>query len=146
MRLGDNWIGRVLKALQRGPDWSSTAVFITYDDCGCFYDHVPPGVNPDGSPQGVRVPMVIISPYAKRGYTDTHPARFASILRFTEETFGLRSLGVNDRKAYDYAHSFNFKARSLRPRTVMRQYPVSRATTRYLARHPADPDQEDDPT
>src|SRR5205823_1884136 len=64
MLVGDNWIARVVNALQQSPQWSSTAVFITYDDCGCFYDHVPPGTNPDGTDQGVRVPMVIISPYA----------------------------------------------------------------------------------
>src|SRR5205814_8243262 len=62
MRVGDNWIGRVLSTIERSPAWSSTAVFITYDDCGCFYDHVAPGKNPDGTRQGVRVPMVIISP------------------------------------------------------------------------------------
>ena len=43
MLVGDNWIGKVVNALQASPDWSSTAMFITYDDCGCFYDHVPPG-------------------------------------------------------------------------------------------------------
>jgi len=58
MATGDNWIGQVVSAIENGPDWSSTAIFITYDDCGCFYDHVVPGVNPDGTQQGVRVPMV----------------------------------------------------------------------------------------
>ena len=42
MLAGDNWIGRVVSAIQNGPDWASTAIFITYDDCGCFYDHVRP--------------------------------------------------------------------------------------------------------
>ena len=74
MRVGDNWIGKALDAIQHGPEWSSTAVFITYDDCGCFYDHVPPGSNADGSKQGIRVPMVIVSPYAKRAGTDHHAA------------------------------------------------------------------------
>src|SRR3954463_772260 len=50
---GDNWIGQVVSAVMHGPQWRSTAIFITYDDCGCFYDHVLP---PAG--QGVRVPMV----------------------------------------------------------------------------------------
>src|SRR5262249_39447149 len=65
MLLGDNWIGKIVNALQKGPQWSSTAIFITYDDCGCFYDHVapPPSGNPDGTQQGLREPLVIVSPY-----------------------------------------------------------------------------------
>src|SRR4051812_9987992 len=74
MLLGDNWIGKVVTALQAGPEWSSTAIFITYDDCGCFYDHVPPRTNPDGTLQGLREPMVIVSPYAKHGATDSNDA------------------------------------------------------------------------
>jgi phospholipase C len=138
MRAGDNWIGRVLSTLEKSPEWSSTAVFITYDDCGCFYDHVPPGTNPDGTPQGIRVPMVIASPYAKVGFTDSHPATFASILRFAEETFGLAPLSVNDRRAYDYANSFNFAAPPTGPRVALRQLPLSEATRRFLATHPLD--------
>ena len=49
MAVGDNWIGQVVTAIEDGPDWNSTAIFITYDDCGCFYDHVTPGLNPDGT-------------------------------------------------------------------------------------------------
>jgi phospholipase C len=140
---GDNWIGQAVTALQKSPEWSSTAVFITYDDCGCFYDHVVPGLNPDGSPQGIRVPMVIVSPYAKVGYTDTHPASFASILRFTEETFGLSALSVNDAGAYDYANSFDFSAPVAGARATMTTSPISAASRSYTAAHPLDPD---DPT
>ena len=53
MLAGDNWIGKVVSAIENGPDWASTAIFITYDDCGCFYDHVAPPVNPDGTRQGL---------------------------------------------------------------------------------------------
>ena len=143
MVAGDNWIGRVVRHLERSPDWSSTAVFITYDDCGCFYDHVPPGINPDGTAQGIRVPMVIVSPYARVGYTDSHRATFASILRFTEEALGLSALGANDRAAYDYSSSFNFAAKPSGPRVALTQQPVPAATRRYLAAHP---DTADDPT
>ena len=146
MRVGDNWIGRALDAMQHGPEWSSTAVFITYDDCGCFYDHVPPGTNADGSKQGIRVPMVIVSPYAKRARTDHHAASFASILKFTEETFGLRALSVNDHDAYDYRASFNFKRQPSGPRAVLAQHAVPEASRRYLAAHPSNPDEDDDPT
>ena len=140
---GDNWIGQVLATLQKSSEWSSTVVFITYDDCGCFYDHVAPGINPDGSKQGIRMPMVIVSPYAKAGYTDTHPATFASILRFTEETFGLAPLSINDRDAYDYANSFNFSAPIAGARVSLAQHPVSQSSRLQIAAHPIDPD---DPT
>ena len=79
MGRGDNWIGQVVNEIEHSRDWSSTAIFITYDDCGCFYDHVRPGKNPDGTQQGIRLPLVIVSPYAKRSYTDSHSASLASI-------------------------------------------------------------------
>src|SRR5207248_2494873 len=63
MAFGDNYIGDVVSAIENGPDWDSTAIFIAYDDCGCFYDHVPP---PSGL--GIRVPVVVVSPYAKAGF------------------------------------------------------------------------------
>ncbi|HEY3832095.1 MAG TPA: alkaline phosphatase family protein [Acidimicrobiia bacterium] len=143
MLVGDNWIGKVVNAIQAGPDWSSTAIFITYDDCGCFYDHVPPGVNPDGTKQGIREPMVIVSPYAQRGRTDSTPATFASILHFTEEAFDLAPLGINDAHAYDYAHAFDFTQPGTPPRVWPPPKPVPRATTNLVASLPQD---TDDPT
>ena len=80
MKAGDNWIGRVVNAIQNGPDWRSTAIFITYDDCGCFYDHVPP---PDGL--GIRTPMVVVSPWARPGFVDSNEASMASLLAFAEQ-------------------------------------------------------------
>ena len=108
MLAGDNWIGQIVSAIEKGPQWSHTAIFITYDDCGCFYDHVTPPKNADGTQDGPRVPLVIVSPYAKPGYTDSTPASFASILAYTEYVFGLNSLGVNDASAYNFANSFNY--------------------------------------
>ncbi|HEV2376005.1 MAG TPA: alkaline phosphatase family protein [Streptosporangiaceae bacterium] len=108
MTSGDNWLGQVANAVMSGPDWRSTALFITWDDCGCFYDQIPPGTNPDGTPQGPRVPLVIVSPYARQGYTDTTATTFVGILSFVEHTFGLRPLGTNDAQAYDFSNAFNF--------------------------------------
>jgi len=110
MRAGDNWIGQVVSAIEDGPDWQSTAVFITYDDCGCFYDHVPP---PDGL--GIRTPMVIVSPWARAGTVDSSQASLASMLAFTEHNFGLSPLNENDANAYDYANSFDFSQAPLAP-------------------------------
>jgi phospholipase C len=131
MLQGDDWIASVVSAIMNGPQWSSTAIFISYDDCGCFYDHVapPPGL-------GIRVPMVIVSPYAKPAFTDSTPATFASMLAFTEHVFGLPPLTATDASAYDYANSFDF---AMRPRQPIRlvQHPLPAAERAWLSRHPA---------
>jgi phospholipase C len=135
---GDNWIAKNVNAVMQGPDWNSTAIFITYDDCGCFYDPVPP---PDGD--GVRVPMVIVSPYAKPHFVDHKPATLASILAFAEHQFGLAPLpGGADGMAYDYAKAFNFSQRPL-PAVALPLHTVPRSSLAYIAAHPPD---ADDPT
>jgi phospholipase C len=111
----DNWVGQLAGAVEHGPDWSSTAVFITWDDCGCFYDQVPPGTNPDGTAQGPRVPLIIASPFARPGFTDTAATTFAGILAFTEHNFGLQPLGINDAQAYPFSNAFNFSQAPRRP-------------------------------
>jgi phospholipase C len=110
----DNYIGQLVSAVENSPDWSSTAVFITFDDFGGFYDQVPPPVNPDGTQEGPRVPLIIVSPFAKPGYTDTVHATFASILAYTEHIFGLAPLGPNDAGAYDFSNAFNYSQRPLK--------------------------------
>jgi phospholipase C len=140
MLAGDNWIGTVVSAIQSGPDWGSTAIFITYDDCGCFYDHVAPPLNPDGTQQGPRVPMVIVSPYAKAGSTDSTNATFASILAFTEHTFGLPALAANDAAAYDYSNSFDYAQQPLSGGPRLTSHPLAPSTVTYLRTHPGEPD------
>jgi phospholipase C len=135
---GDNWIGNVVGAIQSGTDWRSTAIFITYDDCGCFYDHVAP----PRPGWGIREPMVIISPYAKRRFTDSTDANFASMLAFTEHVFGLAPLSARDANAYDYWRSFNF-SQPVMKRSKMTLTHVSGATRRSMKAHPWKPD---DPT
>jgi phospholipase C len=138
MLVGDNWIGQVVGAIMNGPDWSSTAIFIAYDDCGCFYDHVPP-------PQptwGIRVPMVIVSPYARAGYTDSTDATYTSILAYTEHLFGLVPLGNADAGAYDYASAFDYAQPPLPPVGMV----TSQISPEEQARLAADPPSDDDPT
>src|SRR5215813_11916890 len=119
----DDFVGQVASALMKGPEWRSTALFVTWDDCGCFYDQVPPGRNPDGTQQGPRLPLMII-PYAKPGYTDDTPATFEGILAFAERTFSLAPLGVNDAQAYPFSNSFNYFQEPLNPvRMVHRAIP-----------------------
>jgi hypothetical protein len=88
---GDAWLGSVVAAVQSDEaDWATTAILVTWDDCGCFYDHVNPR---RFDPQwGVRVPFFVVSPYARQGFTDHTPATFPSILTFVEDVFGLRAL------------------------------------------------------
>jgi phospholipase C len=129
MDKGDNWLGSVVSAIQGGPQWANTAIFITYDDCGCFYDHVPP---PDRL--GIRVPLVIVSPYAKPGFTDSNIASFSSMLAFTEHVFGLPSLSRHDANAYDFSDSFDFSQAHM-AETKLAQHPLNRAERRYVERH-----------
>ena len=141
MAVGDNWIGKVMNAIMNGPQWSSTAVFITYDDCGCFYDHVSP---PPGD--GPRLPMVIASPYVRSGFTDSTVATPESMLAFVEHLFGVPAMGGQDATAYDFANSFAFTASpaaariqaARQPHMVVRQIPAWER--RYLKTHPAPPD------
>jgi phospholipase C len=122
----DNYIGRLVHAAETGPEWGSTAVFITFDDFGGFYDQVPPPVNPDYTQEGPRSPLIIVSPYARPGFTDTTPATFAGILAYTEHTFGLGALGPNDNYAYPFSNAFNYRQVPLRPaRMVQRPLPAS---------------------
>src|SRR5262249_10124625 len=137
IQMGDNWIASIVSAVMSNPDWASTAIFITYDDCGCFYDHVPP---PPGL--GIRIPMVIVSPWARPGFTDSRVASVASILTFVEHQFGLEPLGPKDADAYDFRRSFDFTTPP-RPAIRLRAHPISAAERRFLAEHPDDPD---DPT
>jgi phospholipase C len=130
MLMGDNWIGSVVGAIMSGPQWSSTAILITYDDCGCFYDPVPPPNN-----FGIRSPMVIVSPYAKAGFTDSTVASTNSILAFIEHTFSLPPLAAADRDAYDYSNAFDFTQPP--PATpTMTHTSIPRTERRWLARHP----------
>jgi hypothetical protein len=88
---GDAWLGKVVAAVQHDrADWPSTAIFVTWDDCGCFYDHVNPRTS---DPQwGPRVPLFAISPYTRPGFTDHNPATFPSLLKFIEDVFQLAPL------------------------------------------------------
>jgi len=115
MAAGDNWIGQVASAIMNGPEWKSTALFITWDDCGCFYDHVPPAPNPDGTPRGPRSPLIIVSPFARHRFTDQKATTFAGILAFVEKNFGLSPLGVDDAQAYPFTNAFTFAQAPLGP-------------------------------
>ena len=83
---GQAWVTHLIDTIMRSPDWSSTAIFLAWDDWGGFYDHVvPPTVDANG--YGLRVPALVISPWAKRGYIDHQTLSFDAYLRFIEDDF-----------------------------------------------------------
>jgi phospholipase C len=105
--LGERWSTNVVNAIMRSPMWEDTAIFLTWDDYGGFYDHAsPPRVDDFGF--GIRVPMLVISPYAKRGYVDSHLGEFSSVLRFIEDNWGLTQLTERDRDARNMSYDFDF--------------------------------------
>jgi phospholipase C len=83
---GQAYVTGLINALMRGPEWSSTAIFLTWDDWGGFYDHLlPPHVDQNG--YGIRVPGLVISPYARKGYIDHQTLSFDAYLKFIEDDF-----------------------------------------------------------
>jgi phospholipase C len=83
---GQSYVTSLVNAVMSGPDWDSTAIFLSWDDCGGFYDHVaPPAVDQNG--YGLRVPGIVISPYARRGYIDHQTLSFDAYDKFIEDDF-----------------------------------------------------------
>jgi phospholipase C/archaellum component FlaF (FlaF/FlaG flagellin family) len=111
---GENWTVKQLNALMQGPNWGSTAVFITWDEFGGFYDHVPPPQT-DEYGLGPRVPLLIISPYARPGYISHTEYEFSSFLKLVEERFNLAPLNLRDANANDMQDSFDFAQQPLAP-------------------------------
>ena len=104
---GPQWVASVVNAIGASPDWNSTAIFVLWDDWGGFYDHVvPPSVDFMGL--GFRVPLIVISPYAKRGYVSHVTHEFGSLLKFTEGAFRLPSLGTRDAVSDNLSDCFDF--------------------------------------
>jgi phospholipase C len=83
---GQAYVTGLINAVMQSPLWSSTAIFLSWDDWGGFYDHVvPPKVDVNG--YGLRVPGLVISPYAKRGYIDHQTLSFDAYVKFIEDDF-----------------------------------------------------------
>jgi phospholipase C len=95
---GPDWVASLVNAIGKSPYWDSTAIFVMWDDYGGWYDHVPPPkLDYDGL--GMRVPLLVISPYAKKGYVSHVQYEHGSILRFVEDQFGLPRLAASDARA-----------------------------------------------
>ena len=103
---GENWTVGHLNHVMQSPLWQKTAILMTWDDFGGWYDHVPPPVHygcDDQNPYGLgfRLPLIIVSPYTKPGSVYTRVSQHASIPKFIEKVFGLPSLASQDPAAQD---------------------------------------------
>jgi phospholipase C len=95
---GPQWVSDVVNAIGESRFWNSTVIFVMWDEWGGWYDHVkPPYVDFDGL--GLRVPLLVISPFAKRGYVSHVQYEHGSILKFVEDRFGLARLAASDTRA-----------------------------------------------
>ncbi len=110
---GENWTVQHVNAIMHSKYWPTTAIVVVWDDFGGFYDHVPPP-HYDVLGLGPRVPALIISPWTRHGngpdggLVDHHTYEFSSVLRFIEDTFGLKSLTDRDAQADPLSGAFDF--------------------------------------
>src|SRR5260370_39521015 len=118
------WTLDRINAVQKSSLWAGTVIFVTWDDWGGWYDHVDAplkdtwkGGGPSNEPYtgsqfsyGPRVPCLVVSPYAKKGYISKTFHSHVSLIKFCETTFGLAALNARDSAADDMADCFNFQA------------------------------------
>ena len=108
---GPKWVNSIVLATEESRYWAHTAIVVVWDDSGegRFYDNsAPPQITEVGL--GVRVPMIVVSPYAKRGYVSHTTYQFGSILKFIEENWRLGSLGSTDKQSQSIGNIFDFNA------------------------------------
>jgi phospholipase C len=104
---GDAHAEDLVRAVRNGPYWKDTAIIITYDENGGFWDHVPPPTVDRWGP-GTRIPTLVVSPFAKKGYVDHTVYDTAAITALIEKRWGLSPLGTRDRAAADLSNAFDF--------------------------------------
>ncbi|MGA8575534.1 MAG: alkaline phosphatase family protein [Candidatus Cybelea sp.] len=129
---GPSWVASIVNAIGESPYWSSTAIFVIWDDWGGWYDDaVPPQLDYRGL--GIRVPCIVISPYAKQGYVAHTQYEYGSILKTVEEIFGLQrigppSRGFTDTRANDMLDAFDFAQAPRAFSPIPARYPKSTFT------------------
>jgi phospholipase C len=125
MQVGEAMVASIVQAVTSSPQWPSTALFISYDEQGGLYDHVvpPEACVPDDIPPtlkagdyvatygqyGLRTPLIIVSPYARRGYVSHQVTDHTSILRFVAARFGLPAFTRRDANAEPPFDMFDFE-------------------------------------
>ena len=124
LQLGQNFVTGIVSSIMNSAYWANTAIFLTWDDWGGFYDHVPPP-QLDAFGLGPRTPLIVISPYAKAGYISHAQGEFASFDKFVEENWHLPNLGQRDALAQtsDLMDFFDFKQTAQSP-LILNQLPL----------------------
>ena len=130
-----NWLTELVNAVMESDDWEHTALFLTWDEWGGFYDHVPPP-EVDDLGFGFRVPMLVLSPYARKGYVDDR-GRFSEPAAVSRGNCGLPYL-TSDRTDHNFEHAFGssgiaHRCAALRPIALATASVRYRATTTPLA-------------
>lgn len=122
---GPSWVASIVNAIGTSQFWNNTAIIVTWDDWGGFYDHVPPPrvINDgrswgSGYVYGFRVPLIVISPFTKSQYISHVNHDFGSILNFIEQVFRLHSLGYADAYADNLSDCFDFHQTALQFKTI----------------------------
>jgi len=114
---GPSWVASIVNAIGNSSYWSNTAIFIVWDDWGGWYDHVAPQVL-NSYEYGFRVPLIVVSPYAKPAYISHVKHDFGSILKFIETTFKVPSLGYADARADDLSDCFDYRQTPISFQTI----------------------------
>jgi phospholipase C len=125
VQYGERFVSKVVRALMASPNWSQSVLFYTYDESGGYYDHVPPpaAIKPDRTPPrltagnapggydryGLRVPLIAVSPFARRNYVSRVVQDHGSILKFIETVWNIGALTFRDANAHDMTDYFNFR-------------------------------------
>ncbi len=104
---GPAWVTSIVNAMGKSAYWNDCAIFVVWDDWGGWYDHVVPPVY-NSYELGFRVPLIVVSPYAKHSFVSHTQYEFGSILKFVEETFGTGSLNTTDVRANSLDDAFDF--------------------------------------
>ncbi len=124
IQVGEQFVAKIVHSLMRAPTWKHTALFLTYDEHGGYYDHVPPprAIKPDKIPPqtlpgdlpgsydryGFRVPLVVVSPWAKPHYVSSRVQDLTSITAFIERKWNLPAMTYRDANADPMTDYFNF--------------------------------------
>jgi len=152
VQVGERFVKQVTDGLFASPNWSSSALFLTYDEHGGYYDHVPPpaAIPPDDIPPmllpgdtpgafdvyGVRVPAVVVSPYSRPHFVSHRTNDHTSILRFIELRFGLAALSRRDAAANPMLEFFDFSQRSFATPPTLPAAPLDAAQAAYCSTLP----------
>jgi len=136
---GPSWVASIVNAIGKSQYWDDTAIFITWDDWGGWYDHVAPR-QLNAYELGFRVPLIVVSPYAKQHYISHDEHEFGSILKFTERAFGMTPLHTTDVRADDLFDCFDFT----KPATRFRPVSAPLGRDYFLAQPTSNADPDDD--